>query len=66
MLAVFTRLAEAGHRAWNFGEAVHFHEVGAIDAFVDVVGVCAAIDDLNPARIVVPRCLRERNGGNRP
>jgi uncharacterized protein (TIGR00299 family) protein len=33
-------------------EAVHFHEVGAIDALVDVVGVCAAIDDLNPARIV--------------
>ena len=53
VLAVFTRLAEAEATVHGTPvEAVHFHEVGAIDALVDVVGVCAAIDDLNPARIV--------------
>jgi uncharacterized protein (TIGR00299 family) protein len=50
---VFTRLAEAEATVHGTPvEAVHFHEVGAIDALVDVVGVCAAIDDLKPARIV--------------
>ena len=53
VLAVFTRLAEAEATVHGTPvEAVHFHEVGAIDALVDVVGVCAAIDDLSPVEIV--------------
>ena len=52
VLAVFTRLAEAEATVHGTSvEAVHFHEVGAIDALVDVVGVCAAIEALNPAGI---------------
>ena len=33
-------------------EQVHFHEVGMIDALVDVVGVCAAVEHLAPEQIV--------------
>jgi uncharacterized protein (TIGR00299 family) protein len=33
-------------------EDVHFHEVGGLDAIIDVVGCCAALEDFLPARIV--------------
>jgi uncharacterized protein (TIGR00299 family) protein len=51
---VFCRLAEAegqvhGHPA----DEVHFHEVGALDAIADVVGVCAGIVHLGLSRVVV-------------
>jgi len=53
VLAVFTLLAEAeaavhGHAP----EQVHFHEVGAIDALVDVVGVCAGLRHFGVRQLV--------------
>ncbi len=47
-LTVFTRLAEAEGRLHRRPVAqVHFHEVGGVDAIVDVVGVCAALEVLD-------------------
>ena len=43
-LAVFALLAEAEGRVHGHApDQVHFHEVGAIDALVDVIGVCAGL-----------------------
>ncbi|NNE43991.1 MAG: nickel pincer cofactor biosynthesis protein LarC [Gemmatimonadetes bacterium] len=44
-LRVFQRLAEAEARAHGIPmEKVHFHEVGALDAILDVAGVCLALE----------------------
>jgi uncharacterized protein (TIGR00299 family) protein len=46
-LATFRALAEAEGRLHRQPpETVHFHEVGALDAIVDVVGTCAALEIL--------------------
>ncbi|MGI8949663.1 MAG: nickel pincer cofactor biosynthesis protein LarC [Ornithinimicrobium sp.] len=47
-LAVFAALAAVEARVHDVAlDDVHFHEVGAWDSIADVVGVCAALDDLS-------------------
>lgn len=52
-LSCFTVLANAEGRVHGIDPAdVHFHEVGAIDALVDIVGACAALEHFLPARVM--------------
>ena len=52
-IAVFTALAKAEAKVHRLPvEKVHFHEVGAVDAVVDVVGTVAALHRLGAERVV--------------
>lgn len=50
---VFEHIAEAeGHIHGIPAADVHFHEVGAMDSIIDVIGVCLAFESLDAGRII--------------
>jgi len=49
---VFESLAIAEGKVHGIkSENVHFHEIGAIDSLVDIIGVCAALNYLKPKKV---------------
>ena len=50
---IFLRVAKAESKVHNKSlDEVHFHEVGAIDSIVDIVGTAILINKINPDRII--------------
>ena len=55
-IAIFTRLAEAEASVHGIDVgSVHFHEVGAMDAIIDVVGACICFEMLGVERFVASK-----------
>ena len=49
---VFESLALAEGKVHGIDpEKVHFHEIGAIDSLIDIIGVCASIEYLKPKKV---------------
>jgi uncharacterized protein (TIGR00299 family) protein len=62
-LKIFRRLAEAEGTLHNLSPGeVHFHEVGAVDAIIDIVGACLGLELLEVSELV---CSPLNVGGGR-
>lgn len=60
-LHTFRLLAEAEAKVHDVHpDDVHFHEVGGLDALIDVVGCAAAVEHLRPERIVTSKLVTGR------
>ncbi|GAK00131.1 LOW QUALITY PROTEIN: hypothetical protein JCM19055_3203 [Geomicrobium sp. JCM 19055] len=52
-IAVFTAIAHAEGTIHGMNlDDVHFHEVGAMDSIIDIIGICIALEDLNIDQII--------------
>jgi pyridinium-3,5-bisthiocarboxylic acid mononucleotide nickel chelatase len=50
---IFERIGAAESKIHNVPiETIHFHEVGAVDSIVDIIGVCIGLDALQIDRII--------------
>src|SRR5690349_19955589 len=64
-LAVFQRIAAAEGRIHGMPpEKVHFHEVGAVDSIVDIVGACIAMEMLGKPRVLAAPIVEGVGWGN--
>jgi uncharacterized protein (TIGR00299 family) protein len=60
-IAIFMKVAEAEAKVHNKPvDAIHFHEVGAVDSIVDIVGAAICLNKLAPDRI---QCSTVELGG---
>jgi uncharacterized protein (TIGR00299 family) protein len=62
-LKIFRRLAEVEGKLHNKPpEEIHFHEVGAVDAIIDIVGACLGLEALEVSELI---CSPLNVGGGR-